>query len=185
MSEHEVLRLNILDLAKYGQSHSRILMEHQALITEELRAAPECSCFIVSPPPRGGGCGEARGGGLGGRELRAAPECSCFIVFPPRHTTWGQPCCDLSHTRELRSLTSVDAFDASCVFGPDPCSLVCGAPLGETVDSSDAREAMIDMARVEAFCGNGHLCRICLPPLIIGRIWIWALLMPTVEPVAR
>ena len=50
MSEHEVLRLNILDLAKYGQSHSRILPERQAWITEELRAAPECSCFIVFPP---------------------------------------------------------------------------------------------------------------------------------------
>ena len=50
------------------------------------------------------------------------------------------------------------------------------------MDASDAREAMIDVARVEAFCGNGHLHRMCLPPLIIGRIWIWALLMPTVQP---
>ena len=49
MSEHEVLRLSIVDLAKYGQSHSRILMECQAWITEELRAAPECSCFNAFP----------------------------------------------------------------------------------------------------------------------------------------
>ena len=50
MSEHEVLRLNIENVAKVGQSHSRILPECRAWITEELRAAPECSCFIVFPP---------------------------------------------------------------------------------------------------------------------------------------
>ena len=50
------------------------------------------------------------------------------------------------------------------------------------MDSSDAREAMIDVARMEAFCGNRYLRQIWLPPLIIGRIWMWALLMPIVQP---
>ena len=40
------------------------------------------------------------------------------------------------------------------------------------MDASDAREAMVDVARVEALFGNCHLCRRCLPQLIIGRVWI-------------
>ena len=50
MPEHDVLRLNILDLAKYGQSHSRVLTDAQQWIAEELRASPDNSCFIVFPP---------------------------------------------------------------------------------------------------------------------------------------
>ena len=50
MPEHDVLRLNFLDLAKYGQGHSRMLTDAQQWIAEELRVAPDNSCFIVFPP---------------------------------------------------------------------------------------------------------------------------------------
>ena len=48
--EVDVLRLNILDLAKYGPHHSRFIQDFQGFVVEELREHPFMSCFLVLPP---------------------------------------------------------------------------------------------------------------------------------------
>ena len=42
--------MNIIDLSKFGQNHSRLLDELRKLITDELREHPVTSCFVILPP---------------------------------------------------------------------------------------------------------------------------------------
>ena len=50
MGEHEILRVNVMDLSKYGQHHSRYNNELNEFVAEELRENPATSCFIIFPP---------------------------------------------------------------------------------------------------------------------------------------
>ena len=50
IGEDQVLRMNIIDLSKFGQNHSRLLDELRKLITDELREHPVTSCFVILPP---------------------------------------------------------------------------------------------------------------------------------------
>ena len=50
IAEDQVIRLNVIDLSKFGQHHSRVLEDLRKLITDELREHPVSSCFIILPP---------------------------------------------------------------------------------------------------------------------------------------
>ena len=50
IGEDQVLRVNLIDLSKYGQHHSRLVEELRTLITDELREHPVTSCFVILPP---------------------------------------------------------------------------------------------------------------------------------------
>ena len=50
IAEDQVIRINVVDLSKFGQHHSRVLEDLRKLITDDLREHPVTSCFIILPP---------------------------------------------------------------------------------------------------------------------------------------
>ena len=46
----DVIRVNVFDLAKYGQSHSRYIKDFDEIITAECREHPVTACCVVLPP---------------------------------------------------------------------------------------------------------------------------------------
>ena len=58
----EVIRVNVIDLAKYGQSHSRYIRELDEIVAAECREHPVVTCVLVLPPwvPVWGECIESK-----------------------------------------------------------------------------------------------------------------------------